>query len=130
MALFLLPWRYLFWHYVLAWADWWRLYREVVLFTARFFSLATLVRTLFAPWRRLGEAYPEHFDPNAFFAALIVNTLMRGVGVLIRLILLFVGSCALLLVILAGLISMVVWLALPVLVPILFIFGLGLLVKL
>jgi hypothetical protein len=55
---------------------------------------------------------------------------MRGVGVLIRLILLFVGSCALVLVILAGLVSMVVWLALPVLVPILFIFGLGLLVKL
>lgn len=105
---------YVWWHYTTAIADLVRNYLNLSTFLKNFFSLSHLTRNLFSPWRRLGEEYPSgHLDIGAFFSTLIVNTLMRLVGLVIRLVLLVWG----LMIMMAGLFIFIIilfaWLTLP-----------------
>ena len=122
-----LPLAYLGWHYSLALKDLTRIYRNLVVFVYHFFSLPVLVKTFFAPWRRLGERYRPGSYPQAWLETLILNTIMRLVGIIARLALMVVGLVALGLAVVLGLLSYLVWLALPWLIAILFLTGLKLL---
>ena len=113
MSLALLPLHYLYWHYLLAWRDGWQIYRDFLWFVGHFFSLKTLLRTWLQPWRRLGEPYQGSFDLTAWLSTLIVNLLMRLVGLIVRTFLLASGVLAWLLVFGAGLVAALVWLVLP-----------------
>lgn len=123
MPLLVLPVNYLWWHYTLAWRDLSLIYRNFLWFTYHFFSLSVLAQTLFAPWKRLGESYPTHFDLAATMSALLINSLMRIVGFLFRSVMLIVGVLAWLAVFILGLLAFVLWLVLPVLVAFIFIWG-------
>ena len=124
MPLLALPFSYLWWHYGLAWRDLAQIYSNFLWFTYHFFSLPVLVRTLFAPWKRLGEVYPDHFDLGATLATFFINSLMRVVGFLFRSIMLLVGVLVLFLVFIFGLIIFLIWLVLPVLITLIFLTGL------
>ena len=106
---------YFVWHYGRAFTDLGNIYKTVLWFTFRFFSIGSLMLTLFSPWRRLSEEYQKGFDPGAFFSTLLVNILMRIVGAFIRVIFIAIGITCLLLVFLGGLIVFVIWALAPVL---------------
>lgn len=128
MGVLLLPLHYVWWHYVLVWLDIARLYIDFIAATANLFSLKILVRTWWLPWRRLGEAYPNHFSPGEYLSTFIINTLMRMVGIIIRSILLVVGVVACVLVALAGLLGVALWLILPFIILALVVLGVALMV--
>lgn len=128
MPLLVLPFNYLWWHYTLAWRDLGLIYRNFLWFTYHFFSLPVLARTLFAPWKRLGESYPTHFDLAATLSTLLINSLMRIVGFLFRSVMLIVGVAVWGAVFSLGLLVFVLWLVLPVLVVFIFILGIKLFV--
>lgn len=113
MPLFILPFDYLRWHYTLAWRDLILISRNFLWFSYHFFSLPVLVRTLFAPWRRLNEAYPVGFDLGGFLSALFINMLMRLIGFWLRTIMIIVGLAVCLLLFLFSLAVFIVWLFLP-----------------
>ena len=121
---------YFIWHYGRAIRDLTRIYRGLVCFTFNFFSVSILVNSYFAPWRRLGEDYPEHgvklFD---YFSVFVVNLLMRLMGILMRSVVIIVGMAFTLLVILSYPIVLVIWLILPFGIVIIFFIGFGLLFK-
>lgn len=121
---------YLIWHYSKALVSLFGLYRNFVLFLYNFFSLPVLIRTWLSPWRRLNENYPKNFiDFNAIFEALIVNTLMRAVGFIMRTVVIIVGFISILLLTIVFPFILVGWLILPFLVVLLFLLGVGLLFK-
>ena len=128
MSLALLPLHYLYWHYVLAWRNGFRIYRDLLWFVGHFFSIPTLIRTWFSPWRRLGETYEGGLDPAAWFSALLVNLLMRLVGALARTILILIGLLTWLVTALAGVVMAAVWLVLPFIPLILITLALDLLI--
>lgn len=105
--------RYFVWHYSLALADLWHLTGNFCWFFYHFFSIPIVVRTLFAPWRRLGERYRRQLDPGALLGTFIVNTLMRLVGLVIRTVFLVVGLLVLFLTVIFSLMLFAVWLTLP-----------------
>jgi len=109
---------YFVWHYGKAFAEIFALYKKALWFTARFFSLWTLARTLFSPWRRLSEEYKKGFDPAEFFSSLLVNIIMRIVGALIRSMIIIIGIVCLCAVFLGGLIFFIIWMFAPVLVTV------------
>lgn len=120
---------YVWWHYTTAIVDLVRNYSNLAAFLRNFFSLTHLTRNLFAPWRRLGEEYPQGgFDLQAFFSTLIVNTLIRAVGFFIRFIFIIVGVLALLLSLFLFGVVLFVWLALPAILIFLVIFSYKLLI--
>lgn len=113
MSLAGLPVHYLYWHYFLAWRDGWQIYRDLLWFVNHFFSINLLVKTWFSPWRRLGETYRGGFNLSAWLAALVINLTMRLVGIIARTALITVGVLSWLLVFLSGLVSVFIWLLLP-----------------
>jgi len=118
---------YFWWHYTEAIADLGRNYFNVLVFLKDFFSLGHLTRNLFAPWRRMAEEYPHKFDLGAFFSVLIVNSLMRLVGFLIRVVSIVAGLIAVMASVPVFVVVLAGWLALPFIVVFLFVLSFRLL---
>lgn len=107
---------YVIWHYT---AGLWAAFGvagNLIRFTAHFFSIGLLFKTLFSPWRRLGEQYSSGLHPNEWLATLTVNILMRVVGAVIRLFLIVFGLVAVVIVTVAVGVAILVWILWPVLI--------------
>ncbi|MEK7552674.1 MAG: hypothetical protein AAB505_01030 [Patescibacteria group bacterium] len=107
---------YFFWHYGAALGAGWRIYGNLLWFLFHFFSVSLLLRTLFSPWRRLAEPYTKGFAPTKLVETLIVNVLMRLVGLLIRLVLISFAVVVLALAVALGPVGLIVWLISPALI--------------
>lgn len=128
MTLLVLPFSYLSWHYSRAWVGLWAIQRNLIWFIYHFFSLDVLSRTLFAPWRRLGEVYPERFSLSVYLSAFFINSLMRLIGLVARLSVIIFGYLVLFLTCLLGVFSFLVWLFLPFLLLIGFVLAIRLII--
>lgn len=105
---------YLQWHYTKALVEFSRIYKNLLRFVYHFFSVPLLLQSFFSPWRRLGEAYPkDKFDLEGVFTTLVVNSLMRLVGIFMRLVLIGTALVFLFLMILFYPVFLAVWLLLP-----------------
>ena len=106
--------QYIVWHYRSAWLDLWRLYKNFLWFVWNFFSISFLLETLLDPFQRLHESYSAGSEiVNDFFSALIVNTLMRVVGFVVRGMVIVLGLFALAGEIVLGALVFLVWALLP-----------------
>lgn len=121
-------WRYIAWHYTLAFADIWRISGNYLWFVRNFFSLGLLARTLFSPWKRLTERHGRGTG-ESWFGAVIINTIMRLVGFLARSFTILVGFAALLATVFAIAVFVLLWLILPAVVIFLFLAGIGFALK-
>jgi hypothetical protein len=120
---------YLKWHYSRGFSNLIAIVKNIFLFIFDFFSIHLLVMTLFSPWRRLGEVYIPKSGPTAWLETVFINTMMRLVGLVFRLILLAVGSVSCLAIVLVGTIALLLWLIWPFMIFVLFLNGLALILK-
>ncbi len=116
---------YFAWHYGRGLRDFKKNWFSLVSFTYRFFSIPTLFRTLFVPWRRLTEEV-RHTDGETFLMSVVTNLLMRIVGFVIRTFVIFLGLLAFLFVALGGGIVFLGW----ILFPVVFVFLVAIIVRL
>jgi hypothetical protein len=86
------------------------------------FSVDTLLRTLFSPWRRIISVPGSNIKDR--LAAAFDNLISRAVGFVIRLFVLLAAIVVIILVIVASLIELIIWPLLPVSVIVLVIVGL------
>lgn len=121
-VLMLVPY-YIAWHYTRAIRNFITIWGNLISLSFSFFSVATLFRTLFAPYKRMGEKYSGGLDLENIFGTAIVNTMMRIVGMVMRSVLITVGLLCTLGVIIMGLGALVIWLVFPILAPFLFFAG-------
>jgi hypothetical protein len=117
-------WYYILWHYTRAWSDLFRVIGNYFWFVSNFFSVNLLLRTLFSPWRRLSISGGRGGE-DSFFAALIINTIMRFVGFIARVFTIAFGLVALIITAVFGAAVVLIWLILPAVVFFLFFAGLG-----
>ncbi len=68
----------------------------------------------------------QGLHPEEFFGNLLVNMIMRVVGIFARLIMILFGLVFLVLTAGLGMVAILIWLTLPVAIPFLFILGLKL----
>lgn len=125
MNIFTLFFYYFYWHYTRALLDIISIWRNLVWFVWNYFSISLLFRTLFSPWRRLGEQRKGFFDP----VFLVIDIFMRIFGAIIRSIMIFIGLLFVSLFIIMGPIFFIIWIALPVIVFSLLSFGIMVLMK-
>jgi len=117
--------KYLVWHYGKALLEFTAIYKNLINFVYNFFSIPILLRSFFAPWRRLGEEYPKDvLKIEEMASVLVINFLMRLVGIVMRTVLIVVGLVTLLLMIILYPVLVIFWLLLPLIVVLLFITGL------
>lgn len=103
------------WHYGQGLSELLGVARNFLWFVANFFSFKLLLKTWFAPWKRLGENYEGGFNIGAFASALVVNFLMRLVGFVTKTIVMIVGLVSYLLVLIFAFFIFVIWILAPIL---------------
>ena len=116
---------YVLWHYGRGVSDLIRVWKDILVFVVNFFSLPQLAATLFAPYRRLGEKSGSGFNPAELLSRLFVNTVMRLLGFVIRLVIITIGLLAVLATVLIAPALLLFWLIAPPLSLILFLLGVG-----
>lgn len=115
---------YLLWHYSAAYADILGIGRNFLWFFHHLFSIPDILKSLFAPFKRLREEPVSFFrHPKVFFANLFVNLLMRLVGFVLRTTIILFALTCFAAVIATTIIFALFWTALPVLVPVIFFSG-------
>lgn len=113
---------YFVWHYTAAFRDLAMIGLNFLWFTGHFFSVASLARTLFAPWKRIREPYRPEGIEN-FFATIVFNTISRIIGALIRLTVIAMGAACFVAVLAVTLVALVVWAVLPLLTVVILFTG-------
>ena len=107
-------WAYIKWHYGQGLRELFGVTGNFLWFVTNFFSFKLLLKTLFAPWKRLGEHYGGGLDLGAFASTLIINGLMRAVGFVTKTLVLLVGLISYILVLIFSLFISIIWLLAPV----------------
>jgi ATP-dependent Clp protease ATP-binding subunit ClpC len=106
---------FLVWHYTQGFSFYlnrWVFYTQWV---NHYFSLTTLLSTLFSPWKRLVEEDKSPgFNIQKYFEAFMFNVISRGIGAVVRFTLIWAGLIILLLVYFGGAIGVIIWLILPI----------------
>jgi hypothetical protein len=104
---------YLKWHYGRGLREFFGVSGNFLWFVSNFFSFKLLLKTLFAPWKRLGEHYEGGLDLSAFASALIVNGLMRVVGFCTKTLVLLVGLVSYIVVLVFSFFIFIIWVLAP-----------------
>jgi hypothetical protein len=104
---------YFAWHYSRAFAEIWNTCTNYIWAVWHFFSVPILLRTFFAPWHKMDVQYGKGFDVENFFGPLIVNTIMRLVGMILRAVIIAIGLAGILIIFLLGISVLVIWPFLP-----------------
>lgn len=122
---------YFGWHYGQAILEFSHIYKNILIFLFNFFSISILLRSYFAPWRRMGEDHEKNIidDLENVASVFVVNLIMRIVGIVMRTLVIVFGVLFILLVALFYPILLIFWLALPLIIIVLILLGLGLLFK-
>ncbi len=118
-----LTWHYIIWHYGRALRDFANIWRNFLWFFWQVFSVPLLAATFFAPFHRLQERPRPGFHPDEMAQALVVNLLMRLVGMVTRAMLILVAFLMEFLVLVAGALLLLAWLLAPLLLALLFSLG-------
>lgn len=119
--------QYLQWQFLIAPKNIFLGWRNFFMFNLNYFSVFPLMKTLFSPWRRYNWVYPKGFDIAKYFEILSSNLISRMMGAIMRSSLIVIGLIMEILIIIAGIIILIAWLALPAILILGLIFGLNLL---
>mgnify|MGYP003468367943 FL=1 len=121
MSIFLVLPYYLVWHYGRAILDIKDNARNFIVFVYNFFSIGTLISTLFSPWMRIKDEY----SVSNLFETLIFNGMMRIFGVFVRLVFIILGIISISITVLLSALLFLVWFFLPALMIMLFVWSLN-----
>ncbi len=119
---------YLKWHYITALSTVFSFWKNILVFLFNYFSIKNLVGNFFTPWKRLADSYPKRFNIKIYFFTFVSNSIMRVVGIILRSIVILFGliCCAIYITLLP--LTLIIWLALPLIIAALIIFGIILLI--
>ena len=115
---------YLKWHYGKALATTFSFWKNILVFLFDFFSIKSLLGNFLTPWKRLADSYPKKLDLKVYFFTFLANTIMRIVGMILRLIVITIGLVCCTLFVFCLPLTLLIWLVLPIIVICLIIFGL------
>lgn len=122
--------KWLKWHFFEAPLNILRALRNFLLGNLYYFSIPTLIRTLFSHWRRYRESYGKGFDPKRYIQAFVGNSISRILGAIVRISTIIIGAVAELFILIAGIIIFISWILLPLISILLIWSGIDFLIKL
>jgi len=118
--------RYAMWHYTEAPRLLFSIWRNLLWYTGHIFSVDTLWRSLFSPWRRVIARHTKRWDLEDIASAILANFVSRIVGAIMRLVLIIFGRTMQLLLFFFGIIFYLSWFMMPFLVVATFCYGVAL----
>lgn len=107
---------YFLWHYTTALKEGLHVWSNLVWFVVRLFSIPQLLGSLFAPFRRMTEERRKKWDIEDMMSTLVINTISRILGAILRLTFIIIGVLALIGLLIGIVIFLVTWVLAPALV--------------
>ena len=107
---------YFVWHYGRAWWELWGVWRNYLWFVIHVFSIPQLMRSWFAPFKRITEQRRSSFSREDIAAYIIINLVSRVIGLVIRTIIISLGLVVLTLTVGVGVVVYLTWALLPFLI--------------
>jgi hypothetical protein len=107
---------YFLWHYSRAFVEIFHVWKNFLWFTLHFFSIGQLLRSWFAPWKRITEDRGETWNLEDLAGFLLIGLISRVIGFIIRSAVIFVGLVSLLVVFLGGITTYLFWIIAPVII--------------
>ncbi len=104
------------WHYVVALENVYLKWKDVLRFNLDYFSIPFLLKTVFAPWRRYNLSLGRGLDIGKIAEVVVFNTFSRVVGAMVRIMVIFAGLVAQLLILFFGIFIIFSWILLPVII--------------
>ncbi|MDP2933371.1 MAG: hypothetical protein Q8N81_04545 [bacterium] len=112
-----------YWYYFVAPLDILKIWGNYLVAAFHYFSIPLLLRTLFSYWHRDIEDYGRGFDFERFMSVFSMNMVSRGVGFIIRSVVIVFGLAAEILLLVGGLVFLIFWLVSPIAVAVLVVFA-------
>lgn len=107
---------YFIWHYTRAWFELWGVWRNFMWFVIHFFSLPQLMRSWFAPFKRITEGRGDKFDLEDLAAYVIIGFLSRVVGAIARTAIIVAGFGVLFVTCIGGILVYLLWALIPLII--------------
>ncbi len=104
---------YLLWHYTYALLEIFHIWNNFFWFIINFFSLPQLIRSYFAPWKRMTEDRGQTFNFEDLAGFVVIGLISRIVGMILRTTIILFGTTALILLTIGGLLVYLFWLLAP-----------------
>ena len=104
---------WLLWHFWQAPKFLFEVYKNYLWFCFHYFSVLSLLNTLFSPWRKYKWRYPKWFQIGEFVYVFLSNVFSRFLGFSIRLLLIFLGLVAQIIVFSLGILFILCWFVMP-----------------
>jgi hypothetical protein len=120
---------YLLWHYGRAFAEIYHVWKNLFWFVINFFSLPQLIRSFFAPWKRMTEERGNSFSFEDLAGFIIVNLISRLIGMMLRTMVIVFGIASLLLLSLGIVLTYIFWVTAPIIIAGCLYYGIVLLFK-
>lgn len=102
------------WWYTKGWVEQALLVRDRIARTMDYFSIDLLLKTLAAPYRQIGAGHVDG-SLGVKWRAFVDRSVSRVIGLIVRSILVVIGSVAIALHALFGLVTLVLWVVVPLL---------------
>lgn len=112
---------YLGWHYGRGTRETVIVFKDFLLFVPSFFSIGTLLKTLFSPIQRLKETYKGGLEIEDLLEVIVINLLMRIIGFTIRVFFIVLGLIAFFVTFVLEIFLFLIWLVLPFLLAFAFV---------
>jgi hypothetical protein len=119
---------YLFWHYSRAFLEIFHVWLNFLWFVVHFFSIPQLMRSWVAPWKRMVEDRGNKWNLEDLAGYVIIGTLSRLIGFMLRSVIISIGLLCTFVTVIAGFIVYIFWVAAPLTIIALLVFGIALLV--
>ncbi|MDP2641168.1 MAG: hypothetical protein Q8P39_01330 [Candidatus Yanofskybacteria bacterium] len=87
---------------------------NILWFNFHYFSVDTLVRSLFSPWRRQTWSYGKGFDLGRYLEVFFSNMISRVIGAVVRLSVITLGLIGGMLVLAASMSILLLWYLTPI----------------
>lgn len=114
---------YLIWHYGRAFREIAHVWFNLFWFTYHFFSIPQLLRSYFAPWKRMTEERGDTFSFEDLAGFVVINVISRLIGMLLRTIIIGFGLIALFVLCVGIIATYVFWVCAPAILVACFYFG-------
>lgn len=98
-------------------------WRNCLKFNLNYWSVPLLLRTWFSPWRRYRSSYGRGFSFTKYFEVFTFNMTSRIIGAVMRTVLIALGLLMEVVVLAAGAGVFLLWLILPFILILCFIYG-------
>lgn len=105
----------LLWWYSAGWRDQIALVSERLARMADYYSIASLLKSLFAPFRQISAGSVSSGPLDARMRAMLDKLISRFIGAMIRTVIIVIGTVALLIEVIIGILRLLVWPLLPLL---------------